>query len=56
MIASAIALFVISDFYDDYIINVSEEFAEDRDRYRGTAGWLAFVGIVGILVQCPLLY
>ena len=49
MIASAIAVSRINDFYD-YVSEGSND-AEDRDRYRGVAGSLLFVSIVGIVIQ-----
>ena len=50
MIASAVALSSIEDLYPDDIDEDSSA-AEDRDRYRGVAGWLLFVGIAGIITQ-----
>lgn len=29
--------------------------AADRDRYRGTAGWLLFVSITGMITQIAML-
>ena len=50
LIASAVALNTIGDIFRDDTDDDSEV-GQDRDQYRGVAGWLLFVAIAGIAVQ-----
>ena len=52
MIDSAITLSTIDDVFPDYY---SGSVGEDRDRYRGVAGWVLFVSIAGIMSQVMML-
>ena len=52
MIASAVTLSTIDDVFLDYY---SGSVGEDRDRYRGVAGWILFVSITGIISQVIML-
>ena len=52
LIASAVALSNIDAFFENF--PEDSEFSDDRDRYRGVAGWMLFVGIAGIVVQAVM--
>ena len=50
LIACGVALNRIDDLFSDDIDDDSQA-GQDRDQYRGVAGWLLFVAIGGIIVQ-----
>ena len=52
LIASAVALSNIDEFFE-YVPDDTDA-ADDRDQYRGVAGWLLFVAIAGIVVQAVM--
>ena len=52
LIASAVALSNIDSFFED--ASEDSDFADDRDRYRGVAGWMLFVAIAGIVIQAVM--
>ena len=49
VIASAVALEAIDDFLRNAI-----DYPREMDRYRGVAGWLLFVAIVGTISQAVM--
>ena len=50
MIAAAITLTTITDVYPVDLPDNSES-AEDRNAYRGVAGWMVAIGAFGVVAQ-----
>ena len=52
LVASAVAISNINDIFEG--APDGSDAADDRDKYRGVAGWLLFVGIAGLITQVAM--
>ena len=51
MIASAITISTLNDLFGDADDRSSDTISDDEARYRGVAGWLVFIAVVGLIFE-----